>query len=86
MIFYPPFHFFTLFCFQRCSVSSPNFNEKQIPRRFGADLFIDFLRIYVSNEALSEDTIQITLQLDEPGLGLKPSTHLMEPEGLNLKE
>ena len=26
------------------------------------------LRIYVSSEALSEDTIQVTLQLDEPGV------------------
>lgn len=29
--------------------------------------YVHWLRIYVSSEALSEDTIQVTLQLDEPG-------------------
>ena len=33
----------------------------------GRDLVVGPLRIYVSSEALSEDTIQITLQLNEPG-------------------
>ena len=72
MSVYPPFHFCSpFFAFTVLYFSSPNVNKKQIPWRFGAELFIDFLRIYVSNEALSEDTIQITLQLDEPGVGLK---------------
>lgn len=70
MIVYPLSFCSPSFAFTGVLFLPLNFNQKHIPRRFGAELFMDFLRIYVSNEALSEDTIQITLQLDEPGVGL----------------
>lgn len=80
-----PFILFTLFCFHRCFVSSPQFQPKTHPSPFWCWIVHGFPEDLRVQRGLIGRYHPNYLAIGWTRRGPEPSTHLMEPEGLNLK-